>query len=450
MSEPALGLYGELFVDQEMERLFSDSATLQAMLDFEAALAAAQAGCRLIPQEAAGHIAAQCNATLYDPAAIGRAATLAGNPAIPLVKALTARVAEQDADAAKWVHYGATSQDVIDSGAARQYRAAQDLLVARIARLMDALAALTRTHRHTPMIGRTFLQHAVPISFGVKAAHWLEPLLTLSETLQQESLSPHELGGAAGTLASLGSDAARLREALGARTGPDHTSRAALARTAAELGMLTGHLGKIALDIALMAQTEIAELAEPEAPGKGGSSAMPHKRNPVLCTLILSAAKRTPALVATMLACLPQEHERAIGGWHAEWRTMAELFRTTGAALAQSVTLIGGLQVFPERMRSNLELTQGLVMAERVSLALAPLIGRSQAHHLLEEASRRCLTQGRHLHTELASMPEITAALPPAELEALFDPASYRGASDAIIDAILSRYQQNRGRQSHA
>lgn len=444
MSAAVSGLYGELFVDAEMGSLFDDHATLQAMLDYEAALAHAQAQAGIVPPPAATLIAAQCDAVLYDVSAIGSAATLAGNPAIPLVKALTARVAAQNSEAAKWVHYGATSQDVLDSGAARQYRAAQELLVARIRRLADALAVLTDSHRHTTMIGRTFLQHAVPISFGVKTAQWLDPLLEFTETLRGEALSPFQLGGAAGTLASLGAEAAGVRQALGADAIPSHSSRSGLARMAAELGILTGHLGKIALDVALMAQTEVAELAEPEAQGKGGSSAMPHKRNPVLCTLILCGAKRSPALVATMLSCLPQEHERALGGWHAEWRTMAELFRISGAALAQTVTLIEGLQVFPERMRANLDITQGLVMAERVSLALTPRLGRSQAHHCLEEASRRCLAHGRHLREELAAMPRITGALDAAELDALFDPASYRGASDAIIDAVLARHRRQR------
>lgn len=442
MSDAACGLHGELFADAQMDSLFSDGATLQAMLDFEAALAAAQARCGLLPTEAATLIAAQCDASLYDPGAIGRAATLAGNPAIPLVKALTARVAGQDREAAKWVHFGATSQDVIDSGAALQYRAAQELLAGRARRLADALAALACDHRDTPMIGRTFLQHAVPISFGVKAAQWLEPVLDIAESWRRQPPLPVQLGGAAGTLASLGDDAAAVRSALGATGIPSHTSRGALARSAAELGILTGHLGKIALDIGLMAQTEIGELAEPEAPGKGGSSAMPHKRNPVLCTLILAAAKRAPGLVATMLTCLPQEHERALGGWHAEWRSMAELYRIGGAALAQTLTLIEGLQVFPERMRANLDLTHGLVMAERVSLALAPRLGREEAHHLLEEASRRCLAQGRHLRLELEAMPEIAAALGAAELETLFEPASYRGASDSIIDAVLARHRR--------
>jgi 3-carboxy-cis,cis-muconate cycloisomerase len=229
---------------------------------------------------------------------------------------------------------------------------------------------------------------------------------------------------------------------------PWHTARDRLVLVAAELGILTGHLGKIAQDVALMAATEVAELAEPEAPGKGGSSAMPHKRNPVLCTLILAAARRAPGLVATMLSALPQEHERAMGGWHAEWRTMTELFAIAGAATSQAVALIEGLQVFPERMRQNLAMTNGLVMAERVSLALAATLGRGQAHHLLEEASRACVASGRPLAEALAAHPDLAGRLPAEELASLFDPATYRGASDAIIDRVLAQHAQRRERRS--
>jgi 3-carboxy-cis,cis-muconate cycloisomerase len=445
------GLNGELFADAEMEAIFSDRAALQGMLDFEAALARAEIEAGVVPAAALPAIEAACRAELYDIAAIGRAATLAGNPAIPLVKALTARVAASDPEAAKWVHYGATSQDVIDSGHAGQYGAAQTLILARLARLAKALAALAERHRHTPMIGRTFLQHAVPISFGVKAAQWLDPLVTFHDHCQIWGQPAHQLGGAAGTLASLGDKAAAVLAAfakampsIGATETPWHTQRSDIALIAAQLGILTGHLGKIALDVALMAQTEIGELAEPEAPGKGGSSAMPHKRNPVLCTLILAASKRTPGLVATMLACLPQEHERALGGWHAEWPTLRELFLVAGSALAQTVTLIEGLQVFPDAMARNLDLTNGLVMAERVSLALAANLGREEAHHRLEQASRDCVASGRHLRDILAGDTTLAGALGPAELDALFDPATYRGASDTIIAAILARYEDER------
>lgn len=445
------GLHGELFADREMAALLDDRAALQGMLDFEAALARAEAEAGVIPPAAADAIAAECRAELYDIAAIGRAATLAGNPAIPLVKALTQRVAAADADAARWVHYGATSQDVIDSGQAQQYRAAQDLVLARSERLAHALAALAREHRRTPMIGRTFLQHAVPISFGLKAANWLGPIVSFHDDFMICGQSAHQLGGAAGSLAALGDKAEAVSEAfargtasIGAVRVPWHTERRRPARIATELGLLLGHLGKMAQDIALMAQTEVGELAEPDAPGKGGSSAMPHKRNPVLCMLILTAAKRAPGLVATMLAAMPQEHERGMGGWHAEWPTLRELFLLAGSALNHAVMLIEGLQVFPEQMQYNLDLTNGLVMAERVSLALAATLGRGEAHHLLEQASRDCLASGRHLRDVLADDPQLAGRLSAEELDDLFDPTSYRGATDAIIDRILVLYEEER------
>jgi 3-carboxy-cis,cis-muconate cycloisomerase len=441
------GLFGELFVDSEMASAMSDRALLHGMLGFEALLAHALEVEGLAPAGTAAAVARQCDPDLYDIAELGRAATLAGNPAIPLVKALTARVAAASPAQAKWVHYGATSQDVIDSGFVHVIGSGLKLIDLRLSRLVHVMRPLLEAHRATPMIGRTFLQQAVPISFGVKTALWLDPLLESRHILHDILETPVvQLAGAAGTLAALGDDAERLQArfvdlTLGAPSSliPWHAQRHRNARLAAELGILTGNLGKIARDIALMAQTEICELAEPEAPGKGGSSAMPHKRNPVLCTLILAAAQRAPGLVATMLAAMPHEHERALGGWHAEWPTLPELFRITGSALAQMVTLIEGLQVFPERMRANIEITQGLVMSERVSIALASALGKAKAHHLLEEASRACLAEGRHLRDVLGSMPAVTDHIDTAALANLFDPMSYRGASDGIIDRVLAR-----------
>lgn len=448
MTNPSESLFGELFGDGEMAHAMGDAMLLQGMLEFESWLAHAQELERVAPPGTAMAIAEHCDFRLYDIAALGRAATLAGNPAIPLVKALTERVATTSPGAARWVHYGATSQDVIDSGRAFQFDRGMETLLWRLNRIVPALAELAQTHRRTPMIGRTFLQHAVPISFGVKAALWLDPLIESRACL--DAMKPIvQFGGAAGTLASLGEDAQRVQEAFvglsdidAATLTPWHAQRHRLVRLAAELGILTGNLGKIAQDVALMAQTEIGELAEPEAPGKGGSSAMPHKRNPVLCTLILAAARRAPGLVSTMLSAMPQEHERAMGGWHAEWPTMTELFMIAGSALNHAVALILGLQVFPQRMRQNLDLTNGLVMAERVSLALANAIGRSEAHHLLEEASRTCVASGRHLKQVLAENPALAGKFGPEELDGLFDPATYRGATDAIIDRILARSEE--------
>ena len=401
----------------------------------------------MIPGASVAAIIKACDASLYDCGEIGQQATLAGNPAIPLVKMLTAEVAKIDRDAARYVHFGATSQDVIDSGRAFQLRKAIDLFDTRIEDLSHALARLVIAHRNTPMIGRTFLQQAVPISFGHKAALWLDPVQRQFKTGRQPVCS---LAGAAGTLAALGENAKDVVAAFQTITGgsaasalPSHTSRSDVCHMACDWAVFAGHLGKIAKDISLMAQTEIAEVAEPDAPGKGGSSTMPHKRNPVLCTMIFANVQRTPGLAATMLAAMPQEHERAVGGWHAEWRTLVELFAAVGTALLHTVTLIEGLQVFPEKMRANIDITNGLVMAERVSMALASKIGRGEAHHLIEAASRRTADTGSHLRDVLAADPAVQKHLDTAELHALFDPVTYRGATDHIIDLILENNRQN-------
>jgi 3-carboxy-cis,cis-muconate cycloisomerase len=450
MSGTATGLYGELFTDAEMASAMSDRALLHGMLGFEAMLASALEAEGVAPKGTAIAVARQCDPDLYDIAELGQAATLAGNPAIPLVKALMARVAAASPEQARWVHHGATSQDVIDSGYVHVLGRGLKLIELRLGRLVQAMGSLLEAHRTTPMIGRTFLQQAVPITFGVKTALWLDPLLESRHVLHAILDAPVvQLAGPAGTLAALGDAGDRIQARFveltqGATPSlvPWHGQRHRIVRLASELGILTGNLGKIARDVSLMAQTEIGELAEPEAPGKGGSSAMPHKRNPVLCTLILAASQRAPGLVATMFAAMPHEHERALGGWHAEWPTLPELFRVAGSALAQMVTLIEGLQVFPERMRANIDLTHGLVMSERVSAALAAATGKAQAHHLLEEASRACLTEGRHLREVLAGMLAVTEHIEAAALADLFDPTTYRGASDAIIDRVLARCKQ--------
>ncbi|MGL4975182.1 MAG: 3-carboxy-cis,cis-muconate cycloisomerase [Bosea sp. (in: a-proteobacteria)] len=451
-----MGLYGELFADAAMRAVFSDRATLQGMLDFEAALARAQGDLGIIPASAANAIAQACHPDRYDIATIGLQATLAGNPAIPLVKLLTAEVAKTDTEAAKWVHWGATSQDVIDSGRMVQIREAVQLLEAGLQRLGLALVKLARQHRKTPCIGRTFLQHAVPVSFGLKAAGWLAPLIEVSGQLMAHGAPRLQFGGAAGTLAALGTDgpsiSERLNAALFSAAGPAlpwHAQRGQIARMGSECAILTGHLGKMARDISLMCQSEVGELAEPSAPGKGGSSTMPHKRNPVLCTAILAASQRAPGLASTLLATLPHEHERGLGGWHAEWLTLPELFRIAGAALTHSITLVEGLQVFPKRVAANIELMNGLTMAESVTFALAAHIGKDKAHHALEAAGKVTTETGQHLREVLVSDAAITAMLPASDIAALFEPASYFGASDVFINQILTDHATWHGGELH-
>jgi 3-carboxy-cis,cis-muconate cycloisomerase len=451
MTEP-LGLYGELFADAGMAAIFSDRAAVQAMLDFEAALARAEAAVGVIPKEAAEPIAAACKAELYDIAEIGRQTTLAGNPAIPLVKLLTAEVAKANPEAAKWVHWGATSQDVIDSGAAMQAGRACDLLTDRIAAICHRLAALADRHRRTVMAGRTLLQHAVPTTFGVKAAHWLDDMVQAHDDMQISGLPRLQFGGAAGTLASLGPRGAEVADKLMQTRGlgfmgiaePWHTQRRLLLHTASKLGMLIAGLGKMARDVALMMQSEVAEAFEPAAGGRGGSSTMPHKRNPVLATAILAAAHRAPGLVATMLTAAVQEHERAVGGWHAEWETLPQLFKLAGAATKHAATLLDGIEIDAGRMRANLELTMGLVMSERIALALAEKVGRAEAKRIVEATSKRTILDKRHLRETLRTDPAVAAHLDEGAIATLFDPETYLGATDAIIDAILARYREEK------
>jgi 3-carboxy-cis,cis-muconate cycloisomerase len=451
------GLTGALFIDPDMAEVLSDRRWLQAMLDFEAALARAEAEVGVIPKRAAEAIASCCEADLYDIAEIGRRTTLAGNPAIPLVAMLTEKVRERDTAAAEFVHYGATSQDVIDTGLGLVLADAQRLLLDRVAGCCHALARLVTAHRATVMVGRTLLQHALPISFGLKCAQMLDALVQLHD--RTDVLPPNwlQFGGAAGNLSALGEQGPKVMAAMfdgpagrwdaqpqrRGFTGGNvswFTKRAHVQQIAAETGILASTLGKIARDIALLMQTEVAEVFEPSAPGKGGSSTLPHKRNPVQTTAIIAAATRTPGLVATMLSAGLQEHERGVGGWHAEWDTMRELLALTGAAALHMQNLLQGLEVDTARMRANLELTNGLIMAERVTFALAPSLGKAKAKGFMEAACKRAVAEKRHLRELLRDAPEAADL----DLDALFDPATYLGASDVFIDRILALYEEEK------
>jgi 3-carboxy-cis,cis-muconate cycloisomerase len=448
-------LLAPLFRTEDAAALFSDLARVQAMLDVEAALARAQARLGIIPEKAAGPITAACRAELYDAAALAHGAELSGNLAIPMVKQLTARVAEADPHAAGFVHWGATSQDIIDTGLILQLRCLLDLVGRDLPRLIRALASLAAQHRSTPMIGRTLLQQALPVTFGLKVAGWLDPLLRHRQRLAE--LRPRllvvQLGGAAGTLASLGEGGPAAAEALALELGlvvpdmPWHGARDRIVELGCWLGALTGSLGKIARDLSLMAQTELGEAREPAGEGRGGSSTMPHKRNPVSCAVVLAAATRAPGLVAALLAAMPQEHERGLGGWHAEWETLPELAMLTAGALHHLAATIEGLELEPERMRTNIDATRGLVMAEAVQMALAPVLGRQEAHRLLEAASREAAASGRHLREILAGEPAVTDHLTATGLDDLFDPLRYAGATQSFIDRVLARADQLQGGQ---
>ncbi len=435
-----------LFGDPAVDALFDDRARLQAMLDVEAALARAQARCGVIPADAAAPIAAACDAARYDLPALAAATALAGNPAIPLVKALTAQVAAANEDAARWVHWGATSQDIIDSGAVLQLRAALDHVEAQLDALCTALAALAQRERDTGLPGRTLLQQAVPVTFGLKAAGWLDALQRSRRRLQalREDALVLQFGGAAGTLAALQSQGLAVAEVLAAELRlplpalPWHAARDRIGEIGAAFALLAGSLGKIGRDVALLMQSEVAEAFEPAAAGKGGSSAMPHKRNPVGCVVAIAAATRAPGLLATLFAALPQEHERAVGGWHAEWETLPELVRLSAGSLAQVRVLIEGLELDRARMAAHLDSHGGLLYAEAVAVTLAAHLGKAAAHALVETAVRRALATQQHLRVVLAEEPQVTAVLAPAQLDALFASDSWRGMAAVWIERVLA------------
>ncbi len=440
-------LLGGLFGAPEVDAVFTDTARLQAMLDVEAALARAQVRCAVIPAAALGPIEAACQAALYDVSALGRATALAGNPAIPLVKALTAQVARDSAEAARWVHWGATSQDIIDTGAVLQLRAALGWVQDRLQLLCDAVAGLADAERGTGLPGRTLLQHAVPVTFGLKAAGWLDALQRSRRRLQalHADTLVLQFGGAAGTLASLQTRGLDVSQALGEELGlpvpslPWHTARDRVAEFGSAFALLTGTLGKIATDIVLLMQSEVAEAFEPAGEGKGGSSAMPHKRNPVGCVAAIAAASRVPGLLSTLFVAMPQPHERAAGQWHAEWETVPEIVRLCAGSLAQVTGVVQGLQLDRARMQQHLDSHGGLLYAEAVAVTLAEVMGKSAAHALVEHAARQALAQHQHLRDVLAQIPEVTAQLSPTQLDALFAPDSWRGMADTWIDRVLAQ-----------
>ena len=435
-----------LFTTDAMRAIFDDRARLQGMLDVEAALARAQARVGVIPESAAEAIASVCRVDLFDAQAIGKAARDAGNLAIPLVSALTRTVGERDTAARGYVHWGATSQDVIDTGLVLQLRAALDTFDRELARLIEALAAQVERHRSTVLAGRTWLQQGLPTTLGLKLAGVLcavgRDRARLS-ALRTRTLVV-QLGGATGTLASLGGQGIAVERALAEALRlhvpetPWHTQRDRFCDIACALGILTATLGKLARDIALLAQTEVGEAFEPAAAGRGGSSTMPQKRNPVGASISIAAAVRVPGLVSTMLSAAVQEHERGLGNWPAEWETLPEIALLAAGSLDAMIEVVGGLEVDAPRMRENLDITRGQVLSEAVQMALAHKLGRDVAHKLVGDAARRAAREHRHLKEVLSEDPQVRGALDDARLEALFDPLDYLGSSDAFIDRALA------------
>jgi 3-carboxy-cis,cis-muconate cycloisomerase len=443
----------ELFAFEELNHIFADITVIQRMLDFEAALARAEAEIGVIPSNAAVPIAAQCKAELYDLAALQKDAAGAGNLLIPLIKQLTARVKKSDAAAARYVHWGATSQDAIDTGLVLQLRAAFLIVETNLQQLRNKVAVLADEHRATPIAGRSWMQHAVPTTLGFKFAGWLDGLNRQQARLAEcrERSLVLQFGGAVGTLASLGENGLQVAGALARELQlalpemPWHTQRDRVAEVAATFGLLTGTLGKIARDISLMTQSEVREMAEPEGAGRGGSSTMPHKRNAVTAAVVLAAGTRVPGLVSTMLSAMLQEHERGLGGWHAEWETLPEIIRLSGGALFHLNKTIGGLELHTGRMREGLDETRGLIFSERVAMALGQYLGKSEAHAVVEEASAQALKGNESLQAALAKHPKASPHFSGEALAGLFDPLSYLGTSNAFIDRTLTAYRHIKG-----
>ncbi|MBD8577446.1 3-carboxy-cis,cis-muconate cycloisomerase [Pseudomonas syringae] len=448
VSTPSNHLFDAYFTQPAMRQVFSDAGRVQGMLDFEAALSRAEARVGLIPHAVVADIEQQCQAALFDFDELAIAIGSAGNSAIPLVKALGKRIAAHNPEAERYVHMGATSQDVMDSGLVLQLRQAIVLLEHDLGQLAEHLATQAQRYADTPLAGRTWLQQATPVTLGMKIAGWLGAVTRHRQRLAE--LKPRllslQFGGASGSLAALGEQAFDVAQALADELDltlpeqPWHTQRDRLVEFASLLGLLAGSLGKLGRDISLLMQTEVGEVFEPSAPGKGGSSTMPHKRNPVGAAVLISAATRAPGLVATMLAAMPQEHERSLGLWHAEWETLPELCCLVSGALQQALLVVPGLEVDAQRLRANLESTQGLVLAEAVSIALSRCVGRDAAHHLIEQSCRRAVEQGAHLRQVLGANTQVTEHLSADELDRLLDPAHYLGQARRWVERAVAEH----------
>ncbi len=434
-------IYGTLYGSDAMRAVFDDHAGLRRMLHVEAALARVQARLGLIPADAAAGIAAAAARVTLDDATLAASVRNVGYPVVGLVAAL----AREAGEAGRWTHWGATTQDIMDTALALQLRDALALLRDEIAAAARGLRRLADRHRGTVMPGRTHLQHALPITFGLKCAVWLMPLLTHLTRLDQ--LRPRvevvQFGGAAGTLASLGGGGIAVLEGLAAELGlrappaPWHVARDGVAEAVSFCGLLCGSLAKIATDVVLLAQTEVAEAAEPHADGRGASSTMPQKRNPIASEYILAAARAVQALVPLMQGAMAGDQERATGPWQAEALALPQAFVLTHGAAVAARGLADGLVVDAARMRRNLDATGGLIVAEAVMMGLAPHLGRGPAHDVVHHASDAARAEGIPLAAALQREPAVTARLDAGAIAQLTDPTNYLGSAEAFIDRVL-------------
>jgi 3-carboxy-cis,cis-muconate cycloisomerase len=437
------GIFRDIFSTEPMRRIFADENRIQKYLDIEAALARAQARLGIIPQEACDEIGRHCRAQEYDFGKLKAQTERIGYPVLPVVQQLVSLCRD---GLGEWCHWGATTQDITDTATVLQMREALDLVEADIVAIADALAGLARRHRDTPMAGRSNLQQAVPITFGYKVATYLAAFERHRRRL--EELRPRvlvgEFGGAAGTLSSLGTSGLEVQAGLMKELGlgqPEiawHTVRDRIAEVGCFLGLVTGVCGKIAFDVKLMMQTEVEEVYEPFHEGRGSSSTMPQKRNPISCVYITATNSLVRQHVAALLDAMVEDHERATGPWEIEWIAVPEIFSLAAGALAQTRFMVSGLVVDEKKMRANLDITRGLIVSEAVMMGLGPHIGRQYAHDLVYDICRQVVATGRTLLDLLAENREVAKHLDRAALERLCDPANYLGQAGEMVDRVLA------------
>jgi 3-carboxy-cis,cis-muconate cycloisomerase len=441
-----------LATTEPLAEIFSDHSFLEAMLDFEAALARAEAHAGIVPKRAAAAIGRAARAQYFDASSIVRQTLRAGTAGIPIAKALTARVGQASARAARFVHWGATSQDVTDTALVLLLKRARPILGSDWARLERALHRISDTHKNTVMVGRTLLQAALPITFGLKAAGWLGALRRSQRRMEAAFTEALVLqfGGASGTLAALGKKGLRVGQRMAIDLGlaypdaPWHSHRDRLGALVAAAGVLTASLGKMARDISLLMQNELREVVEPRSEERGGSSAMPQKQNPIASAVTLAAANRVPGLVAAFLSGMVQEHERGVGGWQAEWPTVGGVIQSTGLALRSMAEAAEGLRVDERRMRGHIDATHGVIFAEKAALVLAGTLGRDKARRIVKEAVQKAEREQRNLATVLAEVPEVSAVLHPNTLRDLETPEKYLGVAEPLRKRLLFASQSNR------
>lgn len=435
-------VFRDIFTTAAMRAIWSDESRVQKYLDFEKALAVAQARLKIIPQNACDEIVRHCDAKDYDMAKLKEATERVGTPVLPVVQQLVKLCKDGHGE---WAHWGATTQDLTDTATVLQIRASLDIVEKEIGGICDALAALAKKYRDTPMAGRSNLQQAVPITFGYKMATILAGFERHKQRLKE--LRPRvevgEFGGAAGTLSSLGKDGLKCQVELmkelklGQPAISWHTIRDCIAEVGCFLGLVTGSCGKVAFDVKLLMQTEVEEVYEPFHAGRGSSSTMPQKRNPISSVYITAQTAMVKQLVAALLEAMIEDHERATGPWQIEWIALPEIFMLSAGALAQTRLVLEGLQVNEKKMRANLDITNGLIMSEAVMMGLGAMMGRDTAHHVVGDIGREALKKGQPLIDALSENKEIAKHADRKKLEELMDPANYLGVAGEMVDRVL-------------